>query len=525
MSSDSHPSGDKKEKDNKSWAVRTKNFIVVNILVLLTFLAVILALSIGMAIRKTKFSKDSLRYLDFPGRMFLRMMMVLIAPLVTSSIIASLANIHPRIVGRIGLKAVIYYLVTTAISVCLGIFLVMTIKPGKVDRSSGVVQQQTVIEGQDKLKAADTVIDLMYNLCPDNLITATFQQYQTIKTKIPRDPTKLDIADDILINTTQNISKDTDEWIAIGKKRDGVNVLGLVVFSLIIGVILGQLGDDAKCLVQVIAAVNELFMRLVAFVMWYSPIGIFFLILVKLLELDDLKSVFMLVGKYVGTVILGLFIHSCINLPIIYTVITKKNPAKFCADMSQALATAFGTASSSATLPVTFKCLEQRSEIDRAVTRFILPIGATMNMDGTALYEAVAAIFIAQLNNIPLSFASIITISLTSTLASIGAAGVPQGGLVTMVVVLNAADLPTTDISLIYAVDWICDRFRTMVNVWGDAIGAAILDRLCKNLLLNEKQLKKLEEQALPIVGSSKGSKVPKDIEKNLSVANVDTAV
>ncbi|MQL05448.1 cation:dicarboxylase symporter family transporter, partial [Escherichia coli] len=164
--------------------------------------------------------------------------------------------------------------------------------------------------------------------------------------------------------------------------------------------------------------------------------------------------------------------HSLISLPLIFFVTTKKNPYVFMRGLFQAWITALGTASSSATRPITFNCLEENLGVDRRVTRFVLPVGATINMDGTALYEAVAAIFIAQINGVHLSSRQVVTVSLTATLASIGAASVPSAGLVTMLLVLTAVGLPVKDVSLIVAVDWLLDRIRTSINVLGDAMGA-----------------------------------------------------
>ena len=156
--------------------------------------------------------------------------------------------------------------------------------------------------------------------------------------------------------------------------------------------------------------------------------------------------------------IAGLFVHGFVVLPTIYTVVTRNLPFKFIANMTNAFTTAFGTGSSSATLPVTIGLLETKNKVDPRVCRFVLPIGATINMDGTALYEAVAAIFIAQVNNLTLSIGQICAISITATAASIGAAGIPQAGLVTMVMVLETVGLPPDDITIILAVDWLLDR-------------------------------------------------------------------
>lgn len=186
-----------------------------------------------------------------------------------------------------------------------------------------------------------------------------------------------------------------------------------------------------------------------------SPIGILFLISAKLQEMENLNDVIGKLGLYFLTVAGGILVQGFIILPLIYLLLTKKSPIKFIMNMGQAIATAFGTSSSSATLPVTINCLEKNMNIDSRVTRFCLPIGATINMDGTALYEAVAAIFIAQVRGLTLTFGNIIAISITATAASIGAAGIPQAGLVTLVMVLDTVGLPAEDVSLIIAVDWL----------------------------------------------------------------------
>merc|ERR1739848_983924 len=179
----------------------------------------------------------------------------------------------------------------------------------------------------------------------------------------------------------------------------------------------------------------------------------------------------------------GLFVHGFVVLPLIYSICTRKLPFRFIANMTNAFTTAFGTASSSATLPVTMNLLEEKNGVDPRISRFVLPIGATINMDGTALYEAVAALFIAQVRNMQMSIGQTIAIAITATAASIGAAGIPQAGLVNMVMVLDTVGLPAEDVTIILAVDWLLDRFRTAINVLGDSIGAGLVYHLSKKEL------------------------------------------
>jgi len=206
----------------------------------------------------------------------------------------------------------------------------------------------------------------------------------------------------------KNLGYNKTIYKPVVERRDGINVLGLLLFCILFGIIISRLKEKALILKQFFEAMLEVVMQLVRIAMLYSPIGIFFLIVAKMLEMDSLYDFVGSLGLYMLTVLVGLFIHGFIILPLILFIVTRMNVFKYISGMSQALVTAFGTGSSSATLPVTYRCVEEKNHIDPRVSRFVLPVGATVNMDGTALYEAVAAIYIAQLNNIPLNAVKII---------------------------------------------------------------------------------------------------------------------
>lgn len=260
-----------------------------------------------------------------------------------------------------------------------------------------------------------------------------------------------------------------------------MNVLPLIVFALLFGAVLSTLGERGAIAVDLFRSLNDAIMRLVHWVMTVAPIGIFGLVAGRIGNAGGFAGFLpelIAVGKYSFTVVLGLAIHGIVTLPLILWLVGRRNPVQYVRGVAAALLNAFSTASSSATLPLTMEGVEEENGISNRTASFVLPLGATINMDGTALYEAVAAMFIAQVYGIELGPIQQLVIFLTATLAAIGAAGIPEAGLVTMVIVLRAVGLPIEGITLILTVDWLLDRFRTTVNVWGDAVGAGVVETL-----------------------------------------------
>ncbi|KAA0199946.1 Amino acid transporter [Fasciolopsis buskii] len=438
-------------------------------------LAVILGVLIGALVKYLvrDVSTRTATLVGYPGELLMNMLKMLIIPLIVSTLISGLADLDTKSCGKIGSWAMGYYVVTTMMAVILGIILVVSIHPGsssiRMDRGVG-----TLAAGR-KPGTLDAFLDLFRNLFPENIVQACTHQVSS------RFVNKTIIPDSVKVNTT-DIPAQVVEVLET-HYIDTTNVLGLVTFSVAFGLCIGQMGERGRPMLVFFTIMDECVMRLIRLIMWYAPIGIVFMVVGKIIGVENLADTAQGLGLYMLTVILGLFIHLFGTLALFYFAVTRKNPFKFFKGMLQAFFTALGTGSSSATLPVTFSCLEEKLHIDPRVTRFVLPIGATINMDGTALYEAVATIFIAQMNDYQLGIAQLLTISLTATLAAIGAASVPSAGLVTMVLVLSSVGLPVNDITLILAVDWMLDRMRTAVNVMGDSYGAAIVAHLCRKQL------------------------------------------
>ncbi|XP_035491236.2 excitatory amino acid transporter 1 isoform X1 [Scophthalmus maximus] len=443
-------------------------FVKRNTLFVLTIAAVALGIGLGFALRHVDMSARNVRYLTFPGELLMRVLQMVSLPLIISSLIAAgMSSVDRKGFGRIGLRAFSYYTVTTLIAAFTGIALASVIQPGTSSRNPPTPSGGKV----EAVQSVDAFLDLIRNMIPSNLVEACFRKFKTVYSR----------NDSVGISVTE--ASENNDTVPTAGTSDGVNMLGLLVVSVAFGLTLGSMETRGRPLRDFFDCLNKAVMHLVNIVIWYSPVGIIFLLAGQIVKMADTGEIGREVAMYALTVIAGLLIHSFLTLPLVYVVVTRSNPFRFMGGLLQALATAFGTSSSSATLPVTLHCMEVNHNMDKQVTRFMLPTGATMNMDGAALYEAVAALFIAQLHNMDFDLGQIIVLSLIVTAASTGAAGIPQAGMVSMVIVLSSAGLPTEDISLLMIVDWILDRLRTATNVLGDCIGVGVVQHLSRQEL------------------------------------------
>ncbi|XP_010888577.1 excitatory amino acid transporter 3 isoform X2 [Esox lucius] len=310
-----------------------------NWLLIATIVSVLLGIGLGVLVREyASLSQLDKQYFGFPGEMLMRMLKLVILPLIVSSMITGVAALDSEVSGKIGLRAVVYYISTTIIAVILGIVLVITIKPGvsqetdHIDRT-GITPNVTTV---------DTLLDLVRNMFPENLVQACFQQYKTKRKELePPSEVKVNTTTFPPLSTTvmatifppENITKD---YKIVGSYSDGINVLGLIVFCVAFGLVIGKMGERGRILLEFFDALNEATMRLVQIIMCYMPVGILFLIAAKIIEVDDWE-IFRKMGMYMVTVMTGLAIHSTICLPLIYFAIVRKNPYSFILGMAQAL--------------------------------------------------------------------------------------------------------------------------------------------------------------------------------------------
>ena len=373
---------------------------------------------------------------EFIGTLFLNALKMLIVPLIVSSIVVGIANIGSgSALGRLGGKTVLYYASTSLIAILIGLVLVNLVSPGVVDGEPakdliGLSGETESIRDKVEGRGAGDVAEVFLRMVPTNIVSAAAEG----------------------------------------------QMLGLIFFSLLFGFFLTRLKDDrAHVLNNFWNAVYEVMMLITDWVMKFAPIGVFALV-AKVVASTGFAA-FKPLALFFITVVVALAVHFFVVMPVLLRVLGRVNPLRHYRAMAPALLTAFSTSSSSATLPLTMECVEKNAGVSNRTSSFVLPLGATINMDGTALYECVAAIFIAQAYGIELSFAAQFTIVMVALLTSIGVAGIPAASLVAISIILTTIGLPVEAIGLILAVDRILDMCRTTVNVFSDSCGAVVIAR------------------------------------------------
>lgn len=383
--------------------------------------------------------RDLLIAIEPIGTAFIRLITMVVIPLVVASLVVGTASLGDlRKLGRIGGKTVVYYLMTTAVAVIIGLVISNVVQPGArintETRDSLAAQFEGDAAARMQLaEQAPSVVETLLNMIPRNPVQAAAN----------------------------------------------LDLLPLIVFTIIFGAAVSVIEPKRRdAVLGVFDGINDASMVIIDWVMKLAPYAVFALIgaVVSRFGTDLLRSLLI----YSAVVAGGLVIHAVVTYGLVVKFLAGLNPLDFFKRIAQAPLVAFSTSSSSATLPITMETAEERVGISKQVSSFVLPLGATINMDGTALYQAVAVMFIAQIYGIPLTLADQAVVVLTATLASIGAAGVPSAGIITLIIVLNSVGLGAqvqAGIALILGVDRILDMIRTSVNVTGDLTAASVIAR------------------------------------------------
>lgn len=409
-------------------------------------IAIVLAVGAGWVAGKETsiFGVTFYQSFDFIGKLFLNALKMIIVPLVMSSVITGIAGIGSSgALGRLGGKTLLYYLATSLFAILVGLALVNLFTPGIIDGQPakevlGQLDSNMVADVMSKVegKGAGDVAEIFIRMFPPNIIKAA---------------------------------------------ADNGQLLGIIVFSLFFGVFLTRIEEPfAETMYNFWQGLFQVMMKITDLIIKFAPLGVFGLVAKVVAETDtgklgDLASS---LGVFFITVLLALAVHVLVTLPLMLKFVARVNPWRHYRAMAPALLTAFSTSSSASTLPLTLECVEKNAGVSNRTTSFVLPLGATVNMDGTALYECVAAMFIAQAYGLDLSFATQFLVVTIALLTSIGVAAIPSASLVAITVILAAIGLPAEGIAMIMATDRILDMFRTAVNVFSDSCGAVIIGKL-----------------------------------------------
>ncbi len=357
------------------------------------------------------------------GQGFIRLMQMLVVPLVFCSLICgSMAIGDTKTLGKVGVKTIGFYLVTTALAVCVALGSALLINPGR-GLDMDAVQKGTISSTTEATSLVDTLLNI-----------------------IPKNP--------------------------VQSMANG-DMLPIIVFALFVGIMLAKLGTRGSVVANFFSQFNDVMMEMTMAIMKIAPIGVFCLIARTFATVGF--SAFAPMLKYMGNVTLALAIQCLVVYQILLFVFTRLNPFKFIKKFLPVMGFAFSTATSNATIPMSIDTLSKKMGVSKQISSFTIPLGATINMDGTSIMQGVAVVFIAQAYGIPLTMGNLATVVVTATLASIGTAGVPSVGLVTLAMVLNSVGLPTEGIALIMGIDRILDMIRTAVNITGDAVCTTIV--------------------------------------------------
>lgn len=376
---------------------------------------------------------EYVNYISWLGILFLRALNMVIVPVILFSIISGVTSVGSADnLGRIGLKTMAFYMITSLIAIVTGLVLVNFTKPG-IGADIGLIQK---VEGLSS--TTQSIGDTLLNIVPKNIFQA----------------------------------------FANGE------MLAIIFFAILFGFFIMKVKEKPKMImIGFFNAGLDVVMEITMFIIRFAPLGIFGIVANQVSQVPDLGVLAQRLGIYMLTVLAGLFIHMFITLSVSLKLLANVNPVRHLKNMSVPILTAFSTSSSNATLPLTIEAVEHKSGVSNKIASFTLPLGATINMNGTALYECVAVMFIAQAYGIDLSFSQQMVVVFTALLAAIGSAGIPMAGLVMMAIVMNAVGLPLEGIGLILAVDRILDMFRTVVNVYGDTCGAVVVARSEREVL------------------------------------------
>lgn len=445
-----------------------------NLLLIMTLIGVVLGVGLGFAIRQADPSANSLMWLGLPGKLYLRLLKMMIVPLIVSSVTTGTASLDPKANGKISMVSFVFIFLTNMVGAILGILSYVAFKPGVGSSMSGITIESSkpaVVDTQD------VFADLLRNIIPDNLFEATFRQTITeyeYGTRIIQNA-----------NTTNNVTiKNVIKYLG---KTDGPNLLGLIFACTLIGIAAASLKEKGKTIIDLLESISQTVIVIIRWFLWTTPIGVLSLILVAIADIPDISVLLRDLGMFIAAVTVAITTQQLIVLPLILFVTTRRNPYRFLFNISRPWLISFASASTAVAIPEMFRACEASLRIDKRIVRFVIPFSVTLSANGSAVFIACSSLFIASISGVVPTVATILVIGCLTTVSSLAIPSVPSASIVTIVMILTSLNIPTEAVALLFTTEFFLDRIRSTSSVVSHTMCAAVTHHMCANKLPTER--------------------------------------
>ncbi|KAL4219748.1 hypothetical protein ACF0H5_020162 [Mactra antiquata] len=441
-----------------------------NLLLFLTLVGAFLGVGIGFAVRTTQPSNNALMWLGMPGKLYLRLLKMMIVPLIVSSVITGTASLDPKSNGKISLISTLFIFFTNTVGSVLGVLSFLVFKPGVAGDNTEFLRTGA----QKQVQTEDIFADLLRNILPDNLFEATFRQTQT--------QYKYGI-----VNNTgpSNMSLEIIEKIV--SKTDGPNLLGLIFACTLIGIASSSLGEKGKPLIVLFEAATRTVIVIIRWFLWTTPIGVLSLILVAIAAIPEVSSIFHNLGFFIIAVITALVIQQLLVMPLIMFLFTRKNPYRLLIGITKPWLIAFAAASTAVAIPEMLNACEHTLKLDKRIARFVIPFSVTLSANGSAVFIACSCLFISNISGFPPNIGTILMVGVLAAVSSLAIPSVPSASIVTIIMILTSLNIPVDSIALLLAVEFILDRLRSTSSVVSHTMCVSVTNHACKNNLKIEQ--------------------------------------
>ncbi|XP_077992687.1 excitatory amino acid transporter 3-like [Glandiceps talaboti] len=454
-----------------------KRWFKTNLLLLLTLLGVVVGFVLAVILQPYDISDDAIMWIGLPGDLFMRALRCMVLPVLTASVITATASLQPKSNGKMSGITFAYILGSVFLGVLVGMLLSLAIQPGKRPDADNINEdyQPAYYETQD------VIADLLRNVITDNIVKACLQSIYTAYTFGERNIT----------------STNGTEMIVLAKSNeynDSTNILGVLVFALAFGVSMCVNKEETRTMFNFMWSLRIISIKILTVLLWFLPIATASLICKSSLQVTDLAAVWTSLGLFVATVIAGLAIHVFITLPLIFFIITRRNPYLYMLRCSRAIVMAMVVKTNSATLPEIFRACEIRNHVHKSVSNFVVPLSVSFRADGSAVFIVCGAMWLAQSSNMSLNGGQLVTMFIVSWVMGNSLPSVPSASIVAIVTVCSAVGVPSDNIGLLLTMEWLLDSLRTGVNCFGHCSSAGIVDSIMgKEIQALEEDLEKKE--------------------------------